>query len=176
MKNINLLNQRIKTKRLFLEPISLDYVEDIFKEFTKEITTYMHPQPAKNIRETKNFIIDSLKGLENGSNFQLIILDKNSREFLGCAGIHNLYTKPEFGIWLKKTAHGKKYGQETIIALKKWADKNLDYKFIIYPVGVKNIPSRKIPELLGGKIFRKYSDKNFVGKKLNFIEYRIYKI
>lgn len=59
MKNINTIT--IETERLLLVPISLQYAEEIFKEFSPEITTYMSPKPAKDISETKQFIQDSIQ-------------------------------------------------------------------------------------------------------------------
>lgn len=50
----------IFTNRLVLLPISQKYKEEIFREFTKEITTYMYPRPPQDIVETEEFINDSL--------------------------------------------------------------------------------------------------------------------
>jgi hypothetical protein len=103
---MNLLNVEIATPRLLLLPISLEYKDEIFSEFTEEITSYMYPFQSKH--------------------------------------------------------------------LKKWADKNMDYKYIIYPANRKNIPSRKIPEALGGKVVKAHEKVNMSGKLLNALEYRIY--
>lgn len=104
---MELLNVEIVTNRLSLKPISMNYKEDIFLEFTEEIATYMYPRSAKDISETESFISDSVVGLKNRDNLQLVILKKDSQEFLGCAGLHNIDRKaPEIGIWLKKSAQG----------------------------------------------------------------------
>ena len=111
----------------------------------------MYPQTPRRIQETEAFIRESRIGLEMANNLQLIILRKGTEEFLGCTGIHNLDSRfPELGIWLKLSAHGEGLGMETIVALKKWADEHLDYDYLKYPVDVRNYPSRKIPEALGG--------------------------
>jgi len=171
----NLLNIRIEASRLLLVPIAICYKQDIFREFTYEITRYMNPEPAKDISETEEFINRSIRGLKKSDNLQLIILDKISKEFLGCIGLHYIDKKnPELGIWLKKSAHGYKYGQEAMKALKKWADENLKYEYLLYPVADKNIASRKIPELLGGRIFREYDKEVQGGNKYHWLEYRIY--
>ena len=94
---------------------------------------------------------------------------------MGCAGLHHIDKKtPELGIWIKKSAHGHGYGKETMVALKEWADKNLSYEYILYPVAKENYPSRKIPEFLHGKVEREYDKINMSGKKLHLLEYRIY--
>lgn len=171
----SLLNIKIETDRLLLLPINMKYKKDIFEELTYEITRYMNPRPAKYISETENFIDRSIKGLKKGNNLQLIVLEKSTQDFLGCIGLHHLDRKnPELGIWLKKSAHGHKYGQEAMQALKRWADRNLEYEYLLYPVADENIASIKIPQMLGGKLFREYDDQGKGGNKYHCLEYRIY--
>jgi len=173
---MNLLSVEISTTRLLLKPISMEYKENIFLGFTQEITTYMYPCTAQDISETETFINDSIRDMAEGYGLGLVILKRDSQEFLGCANLHRIDRKnPELGIWLKKTAHGNKYGLETIAAIKNWADKNLEYKYLRYPVDKANIASRKIAETLGGKIVDEYYKVNMSGKTLNIVEYRINK-
>lgn len=165
----------IKSKNIILQAINLDYKDEIFKEFTPEITKYMYPNPPKTIQDTIDFIEKSMKENQEGSNLQVVILNKKTKEYLGNAGLHNIDRKtPELGIWIKKSAHGNSYGKEAIFALKKWADENLNYKFILYPVVDINHASKRIPEALGGKIFREYTEENMNGKAYRMLEYRIY--
>jgi RimJ/RimL family protein N-acetyltransferase len=165
----------IETENLVLCAISRDYAEEIFKEFTSEITTYMYPKPPEKIEETNEFIDVSMKENGMGVNFQGVVLHRLTKEFLGNAGIHNIHTKtPELGVWIKKSAHGNAFGKEAVTALKEWADTHLDYEYLLYPVGDANVPSRRIPESLGGKIFREYDEMNMSGRKLRILEYRIY--
>lgn len=171
---MKLLSLEISTERLLLQPISIKYKENIFREFTEEITTYMHPRPPQSISETELFISESLLKIQNGDDLIVVILKKDSQEFLGCSGIQKINSKyPEAGIWLKKLAHGNGYGIETIAALKDWAKSNLDYEYLVYPVDLANIASRRIPERLGGQIFREYEKTNLSGKVLHLVEYRI---
>lgn len=175
IKKNNLLNERIESERLLLVPISMKFCKDIFDEFTEEISIYMFPAPAKNISETEEFITNSINELGNNESLQMVILNKESGEFLGCGGLHHVDRKtPELGIWLKKSAHGSAYGREAMTALKKWADKNLAYDYLLYPVADANIASRKIPESLGGKIVKEYDDKGLGGNEYHTMEYRIY--
>lgn len=169
-----LLNIEIESNGILLKSISLAYKKPIFENFTEEITTYMYPRPAKNTGEAASFIKNSLEGMKNQHELILVILKKDSQEFLGCAGIHRINTKhPEFGIWLKKTAHGNGYGLEAITAMKNWCEENLDCEYFTYPVDEQNYPSRRIPEKLGGEIIRSYQKKNLNGRILNLVEYRI---
>jgi [ribosomal protein S5]-alanine N-acetyltransferase len=170
----NLLQVKISSNRLILRAIAVDFQEDIFREFTEKITIYMFPRSPGNISDTKLFITESLKKMIRGDEIILVILEKKSQEFLGCTGIHKLKSdSPEIGIWLKKSAHGYGYGLETVTTLKEWADENLDYEYLIYPVDVANIPSRRIPERLGGESFREYDKVNLSGRVLHLLEYRI---
>ena len=166
---------RLTTKNLLLVPISLDYTEDIFREFTPDITVYMFPQPYKNINETISYIKYAIKTNNEGSNLKLVVLSKTGEAFLGCASINSIDTDtPEFGIWIKQSAHGNSYGKEVIYALKKWADENLHYGYLLYPVADANLPSRRIPESLRGIVAREYDDANKIGKILHCLEYQIY--
>lgn len=172
--NLILLKVKIVTPRLLLQPISKIYEEDIFREFNEEITRYIYPCPAKDISETRSFIEDSIVRMKNGTDLQLVVLDRDTKAFLGCAGIHKINRScPEFGIWLKKSAHGNKYGLETIMALKEWAEKNLDDKQLIYAVDQANIASQRIAQQLGGTIFREFEQKNLSGKILHIVEFKI---
>ncbi len=170
----SLLNIKIECNRLFLKSISLAYKKPIFETFTEEITTYMYPRPPKNTAQTASFIKNSLEGMKNEHELILVILKKDSQEFLGCAGIHRINSKhPEFGIWLKKTAHRNGYGLEAITAMKNWCEENLDCEYFTYPVDEENYPSRRIPEKLGGEVVRTYQKRNLSGRILNLLEYRI---
>lgn len=97
-------------------------------------------------------------------------------EFLGICEVGAIDTDtPELGIWIKKSAQGNGFGREAIHVLKVWIDKNLEYEYLAYPVEQRNIPSRKIAESLGGKVFREFQQTHLSGNLLDQVEYRIYK-
>lgn len=174
---MNLLNVVIESERLKLIPTSKKYVQDIFKEFTEEITTFMYPKSAKKIDETLSFIELSSEKMKKGEQLQVVILNKLTGEFIGHGGVNKLNTDtPEPGIWIKKGAHGYKYGREAVNALKEWIDNNYKYKYIMYPVDRRNLASRKIAESLGGVIKDEYRKKNMSGNVLDEVEYRIYPV
>ncbi len=135
----------------------------------------MFPKSPKNIQETEAFIEKSIQQRQDRTDLVLTILHRENNEFLGNCGIHDINTyTPQLGIWLKKSARGNGFGKEAIHSLKHWADLNLNYQYILYPVDIKNIPSRKIPESFGSKIFRRYQQINESGKILDLLEYRIF--
>lgn len=173
---MNTENLIIETDRLLIKPISLEFKEEIFNNFTPEITVYMYPKAPEKIEETISFIENSVKENNAGTEYQAVVVDKATNEFLGCAGLHRINTStPEPGIWIKKDAHGNGYGKEVVFALKKWADSNLDYDYIIYPAAEENKASRRIPESLGGKVVKEYDKVNMSGNKLHMVEYWLYK-
>ncbi|HLP89139.1 MAG TPA: GNAT family N-acetyltransferase [Nostocaceae cyanobacterium] len=171
---MELLNLEISTPHLLIKPIDPEYLEVIFQEFTPEVATYLYHTPTGKITDTEIFINKSVLDMEKGDHLVVVILRKDSQEFLGCSGINDIKTKyPQTGLWLKKSVHGQGYGTETITALKKWADQNLDYEYLRYPVDQANIASRRIPEKLGGYIVKEYDHTNLAGRVLNILEYGI---
>lgn len=166
----------IETERLRLVPITSQYREEIFREFTPEITRFMFPKSPDKIDETDEFIRTSEQELKDGKTLQIVVLKKENSEFLGCGGLNNVDTKtPEPGIWIKKSAHGSGYGKEVVTGLKGWADKNLQYTYLIYSVDKRNIASRNIPVSLGGIVKKEYTQTGMGGQELDEVEYHIYK-
>ena len=172
---VDLTSLRIEGERIILLSITESCSPEIFKEFTPEITRYMFPRPAEKIEETLSFISGSLEGMLSGRDLVLVIKKKESGEFLGCCGLHGKGNPrtPELGIWLKKDAHGKKYGREAIRILTLWAVENIDFDYIMYPVDKANIASRKIPESLGGIIFEEKRVRTMSGGFLDEVVYKI---
>ncbi|NQV15798.1 GNAT family N-acetyltransferase [bacterium] len=171
----DLTSLRIESERLALLSINNSFSAEIFKEFNNNIIQYMLPKPAERIEETLAFITESLIGMREGWNLVLAITNKVSGEFLGCCGLHGKgrYQTPELGIWVKKSAHGHKYGLEAIRSLSCWAVETLDLDYIIYPVDQANIPSRKIPEAMGGVIFKEKKVKTARGTVLDELCYKL---
>lgn len=171
----DLSKERIESERLLLIPISMKYKEETFREFSKEITAFMHPAPAKDISETEAFIRNAEKGASEGRELHFAILSKDDQEFLGIAGIERIDSKtPELWIRTKKSTHGKGYGKEAVVAVKTWADNNIQYDYLLYPVAENNTSSRKIAETLGGIIAKESDDKTLGWDIHHFLEYRIY--
>ncbi len=171
---IRLPEVRIETERLLLIPTTQDHAEVFFNEFTSDVTEFMYPKPAENLDETKRFIEESCRGLEAGINLHMVVLDKATAEFLGCVGLHGIGSGcPEFGVWLKIGAHGNGFGFEAVSALKHWADDNLECQAYLYPVDSRNMPSKRIPERLGGTIIDQYSEQSMSGRTLHLVTYKI---
>lgn len=170
-----LSNLCINGNRLTLRSIEDAYAAEIFEEFTDEITRYMNPSPPKNIAETQAFISKTAEGMREGEDLVCVILKKHSEEFLGCCGFHGRCapSAPELGIWLKKRARGNGYGREAIASLVGWAVQHVDFEYLTYPVDRANLPSRKIPESLGGSVFKEEKVRKMNGEFLDEVIYRI---
>lgn len=175
MNKFDFTDFSIDTNRLNLIPLSLEHKHDVFHEFNTSISQYMFPKPADDISETVEFITGSLPGMREGTNMQLVMTLKNTNEFLGLSGLHDVNSvTPVLGLWLKKSAHGNGYGKEAITAIYHWAKENIKFRYLKYSVDKDNIPSIKIPESLGGKVGETKTMKGMAGNTLNLLEYWIY--
>lgn len=164
----------LETTRLNLRPVTLADAAEIFAAFTPEITRYMYPKAPDRLEETQHFIRQAIQGRHQGYDLTLVIRQKSDQAFLGMSGIHDIHTShPELGIWLKKSVHGLGFGRETIHCLKDWIAEYLDPEYIVYSVDRRNLPSRKLAESLGGKIYRESQIMNLSGQILDSLEYHI---
>ncbi|HRD71299.1 MAG TPA: GNAT family N-acetyltransferase [Legionella sp.] len=171
----NYLLLTLKSERLLLLPVSLKYSEDLCKEFTAEITEHMWPSAPKTQEEINQHISEKQIKMQAGTEIAFVIVNNADQSFLGYASLHQANTRtPELGIWLKKSAHGFHYGFEAMNLLKTWAENNLVYDYIKYPVVRHNIPSRKIAERMNGVIEDEYIKASESGKLLDEVEYRFY--
>jgi [ribosomal protein S5]-alanine N-acetyltransferase len=136
----------------------------------------MFPAPPRELDDTLAFLRDARARLEAGKELQVVILVRATGEFIGHGGIHHVdSTTPELGIWIKKGAHGHRYGREAVTALSAWALGHLTFQYLKYPVDRRNIASRRIPESLGGRVEAEYELTGAAGNLLDLVEYHIYR-
>jgi ribosomal-protein-alanine N-acetyltransferase len=175
-RDIEFLDVRIVTERLILRPTDIIDLEPIAREFTERITRYMYPLPARSSMDVAPFIANSIEGLDNNTNLQLTATSKeNDNEFIGCLGLHHPHSRtPELGIWVAEKFHRQGLGLEAIEGLCGWAAEEIECDYLRYPVDRENLPSRRIPESLGGEIEDEYDRVKPDGRMLNIVEYRIY--
>lgn len=165
----------INTERVRLQAISRKFIEEIYQNFTPEITEYMMPAPPAERADTTAFVESALLGLDRRDDLHLVIRLHDGGEFLGVCVLHarGQPNEPELGIWLKKGAHGHGYGLEAITALKKWAESQLEYERLLFPVDRRNTPSRRIPEELGGRIIAERKITSMSGTELDVVIFGI---
>lgn len=176
-------NITIETERLLLVPISMKYVQEIFKELTDEVTKYLRvPTPTK-IEQEEEWILSAQEKLKAGIDINFVVTNEQW-DFVGTCGFVNINTKtPEIGLWLKESARGKGYGKEMISTLINRLEINKDFDYIMYRAHVENIATRKIAECFGGELQRDEEGKELLFTEWKFdksssslaVEYRIYK-
>lgn len=171
----DLLSVEVVGERIRLVSLSDKFAQEIFQEFTSEVTRYMFPKPPDKLEETLGFINNCQLGMKAGNDLVLAILLKQTDEFLGCCGLHgeDKVRQPELGIWLKMGAHGHGYGREAIALLVEWAKTYIDLEGFVYPVDRNNIASCKIPESLGGKVIEEVQQTSLSGYVLDEVVYYI---
>lgn len=167
------LNTIINTDRLILQPVSDEFKLDICREFTAEVTKYMPFTPNGDLQETEDFIYRCNQELIDHKSIQFSIIKKESNEFLGVCGLHNIDSKAvEIGLWLKVSVHGLGYGTEVVKALINFAEINFDIEYLFYPVAKENKASRNIPEKLNFFQATTYLKMKNDTENLDIIEYR----
>jgi RimJ/RimL family protein N-acetyltransferase len=165
----------IKTERLLLLPISSYFANEIYWAFKPEVTKYMFPMPPKDFEETKTYIEKCIAQRKEGTDLVMVILNKNTHEFIGNIGIHDIHTPtPTLGIWTKIASHGNGFGFEAMTGLIKWANNNLKFEYLTYPVDSRNVRSVRIAEKCHGVIKRDFKDIGMAGNELCGHEYWIY--
>ncbi len=165
---------KILTERLCLIPVNPDYTFDIWNESTPEITEFLPFDRTETAEGTQGFI-DFAKGqLEAGKELAMVILDKNSQEFIGCCGLHDITDQHAcMGIWLKAGTHGQGLGSETIKGLMEFAKQELGLSALSYNVEKENTDSCHIAEKLGFSFHREFTEPKNEHKIRNMHEYRL---
>lgn len=170
----NLCCTTIFAERVTLKPVSSVYEAELFRELTEEVARYLVFQPTGDIDDTRDFISQSREEMGNGTALKMVILDRITGSFLGYVNLRLIDTRePKIGIWIAKSEQGKGYGKQAVQALMEWADGNLVYDFLRYPVASENIPSQRLAESLGGVIAGVGTFRNTNDEELEEIEYRI---
>ena len=174
-RSLNFRSVAINAERIRLQAISRKFTEEIYQNFTPNITQYMMPAPPSERADTAAFVESALLGLDRRDDLNLVICLRDGGEFLGICGLYarGHPNEPELGIWLKKAAHGHGYGLEAITALKKWADSQLEYERLLFPVDRRNTPSRRIPEELGGRMIAEKKITSMSGTELDIVVFAI---
>lgn len=166
---------RIHTPRLILRPVRAEDASNVFTEFTKHVAEHMTPEPANNLEDTVEFLQGAIEARKTGTDLQLVIMDPTEQEFLGLIGLHTRYGRqtPEIGIWLKADAWGRGLGKAAVHSLIEWANQNMQFEYIVYPVSETNYPSRNIAESYKVTPVRSFTTTRSWAGPLTLVEYHI---
>lgn len=141
-----MMDVRLKTERLIIQPFNNSFLEEYYKEFTDEITKYQYPDSFPDIETATQSISGFVKEMELGNMLELVIL-KPDGEFLGSMEVFEIREEtPEIGLWLKSSAHGTGYGYEALKELLSYLNAKKKYKSYIYEVDVRNVQSIRLVE------------------------------
>jgi [ribosomal protein S5]-alanine N-acetyltransferase len=164
----------ITTDRLILKPVSIEYAEDIYHYFDRDVTQFTYSEPNRDLEQAIDFIHAARMELLNRSGLSLAIIDRQSQEFLGICGILRTNTPtPEPGLWVKKTSHGRGYGKESMTGVVQWVWQNMKCDRLIYKADRRNLASQKIARSLGGELVGEEENINPHGKVLDLLVYQI---
>jgi len=149
------------------------YVEDIFRELTPTVAKFLPFIPTGKKEDTFGFVAYSLGQLEQQKDITLLATDKETGEFIGCCGIHDMGEESiSLGIWLKESANGKGYGTEIIKALEQFVFDSIPVDYLIYNVEKDNQGSIHIAEKLGYVYHNSFVRNISEEKVLNMLQYR----
>ncbi len=175
MSTPNLINFELETERLRLTTKSEKYTQEIFEEFTEEVSQYLLYRRTGEIQDTLNHMRECKTDIESGKSLHMVVLDKNTGEFLGKLSLRNLSSgTPDFGLWFKKSAQRKGYAYEACAALTEWARQNLDFEYLIYGPFQVNEASNALAKKLGGQLSGTKEITNNRGEKYIENVYYIY--
>lgn len=151
----------IRSPRLRLSQFEVADADDVFGCITPAVAQFMAWEPPRYLGEYEARCQAMLQS-ENRTNLSLVVRRAESGECLGVTGLNGIDLPcPELGVWIKEAAHGQGYGREAVGAVTEWASGILGKESFIYPVAVQNIPSRRIAEVLGGKVVGSHTNPKY---------------
>ncbi len=152
----------METERLYLRELLPDDKKELGKVLSEPESMEFYPN-AFSEEEVENWInwnIDNYKKYNHG--LWAVIL-KEGDVFIGDCGITMQSigdeTVPEIGFHIIKEYCNKGYATEAALACKEYALNVLHYPKIFSYTTVRNVPSQKVAEKIGMKIY-KHFEKN----------------
>ena len=142
----------IKTKRLLLVPLGLNYLTSTHKYAGDlENTKYMVHLPNKDIEETKNFLSrveEEWKKL-NPEFYEYAILLNNEHIGAACIYLNEDKTEGELGWIINKEYWGNGYAVEAAREIMNFSINTLKIRRFIAHCDSENVNSYKVMEKLG---------------------------
>lgn len=112
------LPQQLNTERLELRLVTVEWLDEIFAENKGSVEKYFLKFDVKE--ELQTWINENRRQFERGEKMEMVVLNTDTKEFLGMVCLHRLNIAPEFGIWIKESAQGHGYGKEAVKGLMDW--------------------------------------------------------
>jgi len=160
----------IKTKRLILDPATLDDFQDIHALWNDPATLVFLGDPSTEEEAWSRL----LKYIGHWSAFGFgfwMLREATTGRYVGEAGLayhkRNLGSDPEAGWALAGAGQGKGYAREALAAIFSWADVHLSAARTICLVDPANLASVRLAESIG---FQKASETDLRGKRVILFE------
>src|SRR5262245_41091997 len=127
----------ITSARLHLRAFTPKDAPEAFALVTPALTRFMGWDPSPSLPAFSTIWRAWLPAMAAGTDLALAVRLKETREFLGMAGLHRIdCPQPEIGIWIRESAHGLGYGREAVAAVIAWAAGRFRPAGFVYPVAV----------------------------------------
>lgn len=147
----------LETPRLILRPLTPADAADIQRyvgdwDVARWTAAIPHPYPPNGAAEW-------IGGLKADGEMVLAIVDRQTREFLGCIGLEpgDDAGSGEFGYWIGKPFWGRGYGTEALRAYVAYAFRELGLERVIAGAMPENAGSIRVQEKAG---FRKTGERD----------------
>ncbi len=152
----------IETERLYLRELTLDDKKDLMKVLSDPESMKFYPHPFSE-EEVEGWIQWNIQNYQKYKHGLWAVILKEGEVFIGDCGItmQNIGNEvvPEIGFHIIKEYCNKGYATEAAYACKGYAFNVLHYQNIFSYTTVLNVPSQKVAEKIGMKIY-KYFEKN----------------
>ncbi|SHL50683.1 GNAT family N-acetyltransferase [Myroides odoratimimus] len=126
------------------------YLEDFLTNLTPEITKFLSFDANGNQPLLKEYIRRSRIEIANGTALVLVLLDKDTNEFIGSCGLSDINKESvEIGLWIKTSKQSKGYGTEVTKKLIEITKSEINTSSILYAVEKGNEASVNIPNKFG---------------------------
>lgn len=150
----------IITERLIIRPTQADdgnILNEAILESFCELNIWMDwADHMPSLQESKKYAQDAAQNWIDKKNdepyLQLVILDKNTDDFIGATSFHHYNWKipsVETGYWIRTSKSGHGYMLEATNAITQYAFKQLNVKRIALTCDPDNFKSKNIAEKLG---------------------------
>lgn len=157
----------IETERLYLRELAFEDRAELAKVLSnpESMEFYPHPFSEEEVEKWIRWNMDNYKKYSHG--LWAVIL-KEGDVFIGDCGItmqnvdHEVV--PEIGFHIIKEYCGKGYATEAALACKEYAFDVLNYDKVFSYTTVRNIPSQKVAEKIGMKLYKYFENQN--GKQI----------
>ncbi|MHC5355034.1 GNAT family N-acetyltransferase [Myroides sp. LJL115] len=144
------LDSTWQSEDLLFECIDPKHLKDYFENLTPNVAKYLSFDSMENDKIIKEFIRISQIEQQRGTCLVMAVLDKNTKEFLGSCGIHDINERnAELGLWLKESAQAKGYGSQIVKTLLQICKGHTLSKSVIYCLEKENKASIELCQKFG---------------------------